>query len=392
VSTQRVRKKAAAASADGSVPAPQTPDEAARQAELDAYMVLDTPAEARFDRITALAARLFSAPTALISLVDRSRQWFKSRVGLDMRETPRDWSFCAHAISSDAPGPMVVLDALEDERFAENPLVVGEPHIRFYAGAPILSRGGRKLGTLCILDPTPREAFPAEDARLLADLAAVAGDLLEFARSDAERDLLVRELSHRMKNLLSVVQSMADLSARNHPNAQGFVASFRERLLALAAAHDILIARNWRSASLKSLVEAAVGSHAGQAGRIRIDLPRGSVDPHTAQTLALVFHELMTNAAKYGALSAPGGQVSIVGRKAVREGRPIADIEWREEGGPPVEEPTARGFGLIMMEIAAQQQNGGASFEWARQGFVCRLSVPLSEPARAPAAKAATPL
>jgi GAF domain-containing protein len=115
--------------------APLPPDEAARLERLRLFGILDTPPEERFDRLTRLARRLFDVPIALLSLVDDDRQWFKSKDGLDVEETSREVAFCAHAIRND--GVMVVQDALEDERFRENPLVQGVPHIRFYAGRTV---------------------------------------------------------------------------------------------------------------------------------------------------------------------------------------------------------------------------------------------------------------
>lgn len=146
------------------------PDEALRLAELRSLNVLDTIAEERFDRLTRMAKRLFGVEIALVSLVDENRQWFKSCIGLDASETPREISFCGHAILGE--GPFVIPDALKDERFADNPLVTGEPHIRFYAGCPLRGPGGRKLGTLCIIDPRPRD-FSADDVETLVDLAAM---------------------------------------------------------------------------------------------------------------------------------------------------------------------------------------------------------------------------
>ncbi len=131
------------------------PDETRRLESLHAYAILDTPAEPCFDDLTELAARICEAPIALISLIDEKRQWFKSRVGLDKAEMTRDTAFCAHALLQKEL--LIVSDTTQDMRFANNPLVVAEPGIRFYAGAPLLTPEGYALGTLCILDRVPRE-------------------------------------------------------------------------------------------------------------------------------------------------------------------------------------------------------------------------------------------
>ncbi|WP_070969348.1 GGDEF domain-containing protein [Vibrio sonorensis] len=133
--------------------------------------VLDTAHEERFDRVTRLAKRLFDVPISLVSLVDSDRQWFKSCFGLPVSETPRDISFCGHAILSDQP--FVIENTLEDSRFLDNPLVVSEPHIRFYAGVPLVYEDGSVLGTLCIIDTEPRE-FGQESLQDLIDLAKMA--------------------------------------------------------------------------------------------------------------------------------------------------------------------------------------------------------------------------
>lgn len=133
--------------------------------------ILDTSAEERFDRLTRLARRLFGVPIALVSLVDANRQWFKSCIGLSVTESQREISFCGHAILDD--GILMVLDALLDERFHDNPLVTHDPGIRFYAGCPLSVANGGKLGTLCLIDVQPRE-FGEEDRALLRDLARMA--------------------------------------------------------------------------------------------------------------------------------------------------------------------------------------------------------------------------
>ena len=151
-------------------------DEASRIGALHALNILDTLPEERFDRLTRLSKRLFGVPIALVSLIDTDRQWFKSSVGLDATETPRDISFCGHAILGN--GTFVVPDASTDERFQDNPLVIAAPHIRFYAGCPLTVGNGGKVGTLCVIDWKPRE-FSAEDMALLRDLARMVEQELE---------------------------------------------------------------------------------------------------------------------------------------------------------------------------------------------------------------------
>jgi len=144
-------------------------DETARLQALQSMHLLDSDREERFDRFTRLARRLFTVPIALVSLVDAERQWFKSAQGMDeVTETSRDISFCGHAILR--PQAMLVPDTLLDERFADNPLVVGAPHVRFYAGRPLRGPSGHPVGTLCLLDTQPRQ-LSEEDLALLDDLA-----------------------------------------------------------------------------------------------------------------------------------------------------------------------------------------------------------------------------
>lgn len=146
-------------------------DEQQRIASLHKLGILDSAPEERFDRVTRLARRLFDVPIALVTLVDEKRQWFKSSFGLNVSETPRDISFCGHAILGDEP--FIINNAVADERFADNPLVTDNPHIRFYAGVPLVFQDGSKLGTLCIIDTKPRNLNHDEIIDLL-DLAKMA--------------------------------------------------------------------------------------------------------------------------------------------------------------------------------------------------------------------------
>ena len=154
-------------------------DEEARIAALEATSTLDSAAEERFDRYTRLICRMFNVPIALVSLVDRNRQWFKSKNGIDATETPRDISFCGHAILEDEI--FIVENALNDERFHDNPLVTEDPNIRFYAGCPLKSPDGHRLGTLCIIDREPRELEEA-DLEALQDIGAMVSSELAALR------------------------------------------------------------------------------------------------------------------------------------------------------------------------------------------------------------------
>ena len=171
---------------------PDLPEnELQRIAALRAMDVLFTPSEERFDRITRIASKLLGMPIALISLITSDSQWFKSAQGLDVPETSREISFCGHAINDDET--FVVDDAAEDQRFFDNPLVTGDPNIRFYAGHPLHSVDGNRVGTLCIIDRKPR-TLTTEQLQLLQDLAAIAESELQRGQlSESQRDL-VREM------------------------------------------------------------------------------------------------------------------------------------------------------------------------------------------------------
>jgi len=155
-------------------------DEAARVEALHKYAILDTEPEQTFDDLVLLASFICKTPIALISLVDEDRQWFKSKVGLSISETPREIAFCAMAMQQ--PDVFVVPDTLNDERFRNNPLVVSEPNVRFYAGAPLIDEEGHALGTICVIDRIPRELAPDQQVALKA-LSRLVLAQLEFRRN-----------------------------------------------------------------------------------------------------------------------------------------------------------------------------------------------------------------
>lgn len=186
--------------------APIPGDEEDRLAALRSYDILDTPPEPAFDRLTRLGAKVFSAPVVLVSLVDQNRQWFKSCYGLNASETGRDISFCSHAILSDEP--LIVRDALEDARFADNPFVASAPSIRFYAGAPLITPTGAHLGTFCVIDFEPRFSFTDDQISMVQDFAALVVEELELRRTarelgEAEKAIRRSEQELRDKTVLA---------------------------------------------------------------------------------------------------------------------------------------------------------------------------------------------
>lgn len=201
---------------EGWITAPLAENEVERLYALRSYGVLDTAPEEAFDRITRLASRLLKTPIALVSLVDENRQWFKSHHGIDATETPRDMAFCAHAILDDKP--LVVNNALADNRFRANPLVEAAPNIRFYAGAPLVDSKGFKLGTLCAIDMIEHAEVSAEDLAILTDLAALVIDELELRVSIRKEQIANRHkteflanMSHEIRTPMNAIIGMTHL-------------------------------------------------------------------------------------------------------------------------------------------------------------------------------------
>lgn len=355
-------------------------DEARRLAALIGYGILDTPPEQDFDDIVHIAANVCNTPIALVSLVEQDRQWFKARVGIDACETPINQSVCALGLcSSDL---LIIPDLTADPRTIDNTLVSGESNLRFYAGAPLITPNGEVIGMLCVIDVVPRpDGLTSEQKMGLQALARQVIAQLELRlaieamrKLEAERRLLNEEMSHRLKNTLALVQGMANQTLKGVTERDA-VAAFENRLMALSSAHDILLQDNWSSARLHRVVEGGMALHA-PLDRFEIDGPEMMLGPRGALSVAMLMHELATNAVKHGALSAPTGHVRV-GWRIESGDAPVLHLIWRESGGPAVARPEQGGFGskLIAMGLCGARK---VTETYGTSGYEASFSAPLS--------------
>lgn len=342
--------------------------------------MLDTPRERDFDEIADLAARLCGTPIAVVNLIADRRQFFKAEVGLGVRETPLDSSFCARAILEQ--DFLLVPDATKDTRFDCNPLVVGEPGLRFYAGALLKTEEGHAIGTLCVLDYQPRELTILQQDTLKV-LARQVMRQLELRRALRERDdaqreqaLLNAEIAHRMKNTLAMVQAIATQTLRT-VTEQDAVAAFSRRIAAIGMAHDQLLQQDWAAASMHRVIRPMLDLH-GDGGRILASGPDIELGPKATVFISLLLHELATNATKYGGLSVPTGKVDL--SWIVDEGgaEPMLWMTWAETGGPLVSEPCKRSFGSRLINLGLMG-SGGVEKQWLPTGLVARFGARLAD-------------
>lgn len=481
----------------GPVPAPAFPAEEERLRVLRDYALDSLEDDPELAGIAAFAAKLCNTPVALVSLVEEERQRFFAAEGLEAKETPRDISFCAHAMLGE--GLMEVRDAAIDPRFAANPMVTGKPHIRFYAGQPLESEEGLPLGTLCVVDMAPRpdglDTFQREGLEVLAravmrrlrsrrnsaaarreqeervaylrsiveSIPAIAwaadpqgnfeyfnNRLVEFTgrpddkegeafhpddwkvasaawrhslatgepyevehrlrRHDGEyrwmiaraepirdaegrivrwfgtavdihdlyaaseaRDLLAKELSHRIKNIFAVVSGLVSMAVRKNPEVAEFGTELIGTIQALGRAHDyVRPAEGKRRTSLHGMLADLFSPYGRGEARVAIDGDDVTIAARAATPLALVFHELATNAAKYGALSVDEGRIAL----SIEDHGDTLLLRWTEHGGPPAKRNPKEGFGSRLVEMSIAGQLGGS---WERRfekdGMVCELTV-----------------
>lgn len=365
-----------------------------RLAAVRRYDILDTPPDGAFDRITAIAARLLKVPIAIISIVDHDRIWFKSRHGFDVEQVDRDLGLCASCILQETP--WIVSDARTDVRALANPLVAGQVGIQFYLGIPLRTHDGFNLGTLCVLDFVPRTASEGDVAHL-KDLAAIVMDELELRLSAKKavasyheellrRELredhikgLMRELAHRSKNLLAVVQAIARQTTPEGDSERHYALALTARIEGLAYTHDLIAEQDWRGANLYALAARQVGRFVEVAApRVALEGPDLLITPAAAQHMSLALHELSSNAQQHGALSTESGTLSV--RWLIDERTPSQSwlhVIWREQGGPPVTAPQRKGFGHLVLErLAPEGLGGSARLSFDREGVIWACEMP----------------
>ena len=493
-------------------------DERARAAAMAAYDLETLRNSQALTRITDFAAVLCQSPVSLVSLVEETRQVFLAHTGTEVSETPRDVSFCQHAMLRDEI--MVVPDTTLDPRFAANPLVTGEMNVRFYAGAPLIGGDGLPLGALCVLDTEPHplgltalqrqglstlagavmdrlrdsrdaaawrqaendarrrlgdseqrfrtlaDAMPQmvwstlpdgyhdyynarwyeftgvpvgstdgeawngmfhsddqarawdvwrrslstgepynieyrlkhhdgtyrwvlgralplrDDAGAITRWFGTCTDVHEQKLASEEREVISQELSHRIKNIFSVIAGLIGFAARGRPEFAALATDLRDRITALGRAHDFVRPHSNRSRpvdrqdSLKGLLAALFEPYHRHGGGVVVAGDDIAIDDRSATPLALLFHELATNATKYGALSVPGGAVVLT----LTADAEMATLTWCEQGGPAVAEPSAEvGFGSQLVEMSAVRQLGGTvSRDWRPEGLEITLGLPMA--------------
>jgi two-component sensor histidine kinase len=355
------------------------PREVERLAALRSFGVLDTPRDQRFDKIVELAAELCQAPIAVINLIDEHRQWFKSEVGLGVRETPLETSLCAHVILQ--PGLTVIPDTLADARMRDNPLCLGAPNLRFYAGAVLETDDGLPLGTLCILDHQPRD-LSDQQRRVLSTLAEQVMSQLQLKRQLRKAQELSEEVDHRVRNSLSLVQAFLMVQSRQieDEDSKRMLGLASARVSSIAQIHDQL----HRSGSLTEVdlhefvtrLAASLGQHAPENVTISVDMPTMIARAREGTNIGILLNEFITNAFRHAFPDGRAGHVSVKGERR-NHGLALSiadDGVGLPEGFDPEK---ASGLGMRLARSLVKQFGGELNWATGRSGTAFTFHLPL---------------
>ncbi len=354
-----------------------------RLATLESFEILDSEREASFDEVVDLAARICDVPVALVSLVDRDRQWFKASVGMERSETPLGESICAHAILSDED-VVVIPDTALDARTADNPLCNGETdRMRFYAGAPLVTSNGHKLGTLCVLDSEPRDLSDLQ-RQTLRVLAGQVMRQLELRRALRNEEVLRKEIDHRVKNSLQTVLSVIRIygGRLNSEEARDAMSAVERRVQAVAQLHAELT----RSADLDGVrldaylcrVARLLQDQAPRGVVVETDLEEALGNSRTAGVMAMVVSEFVANAYKHAFPDGRQGRV-LVSLARTPEGMRLscADNGVGITAAPASSSSDIASIGTRLMEAAAEQIDGTLELAGDESGY--RLTLDLKD-------------
>lgn len=332
-------------------------DEVARLAAVRRYDILDSPPDGAFDRITALAARRFGVPIAIISIVDEGRIWFKSHHGLPVDQIDRKPGLCASAILGNTP--YLIEDARKDPRSLANPLVAGNFGLRFYAAVPLTTSEGHNLGTLCVIDKEPR-AIDDEQIEDLKDLASIVMDQLELGLSSRQAvgnaTLLAKEIDHRVMNSLQFVSGLLAMQSRSPSigEAAAHLELAANRVAAVAQVHRHFYAGAASEVSCIAFLRRLCDDLAAILDReIVVEGDEVMVPANSIQPIGLIANELVTNAAKHGA-----GKVDVTFRASAHSHRLSVCDEGSGLIGGFDPHAASAGLGMRVITTLTQQLEG----------------------------------
>lgn len=371
------------------------PQEAQRIEAVRRYDILDTPPDGCFDRITAIAAKLFSVPISIISLVDHDRIWFKSHHGLDVEQIDRASGLCASAILQDEP--WILTDARADVRSLANPLVAGDFGLRFYVGVPLRTSDGFNLGTLCVIDREPR-TVSEEQIEHLSNLASLVMDQMELRLSArravselsqvvTEKDaalkrsaMLAMEIDHRVMNSLQLISGLLNVQSRafGKSDAADQLTLAASRVSAIAQVHKHIYSNESAdTTNCKAYLERMCAELSGMLlsdnpGEIIVQGVDAEVPTAWIVPIGLIVNELVTNASKHG-----GGQITVAVEKSASGGYSLS-VSDDGAGLPPGFDPgSGRGLGMKVVSSLVQQLGGRLLFGGGEESRGSKFTVAL---------------